>query len=77
MADGRNINPQSGPTVFGSAASTAGLNLYSGLNGSDLNGTWTLFVADLVAGGGSPTISGAILSIMTEPEPSPIALAIR
>jgi hypothetical protein len=73
-ADGRNINPQSSPTVFGSASPTAGLSLYGGFNGSDLNGTWTLFVADVVAGGGSPTLQGAILSIMTVPEPSPIFL---
>jgi len=70
-ADGRNLNPQSSGTVFDSTIPTAGLSLYSGLNGVDLNGTWTLFVADLAAGGGSPTLNSAILSIMTVPEPQP------
>ena len=68
-ADGRNIDPQSAGSVFGSALPTAGLNLYSGLNGGDMNGTWTLFIADLAAGGGSPTINSVVLSIMTVPEP--------
>lgn len=68
-ADGRNIDPQSAGTVFGSALPTAGLNLYNGLNGGDMNGTWTLFVADLAGGGGSPTINSVVLTIMTVPEP--------
>jgi subtilisin-like proprotein convertase family protein len=68
-ADGRNIDPQSAGSVFGSTLPTAGLNLYSGLNGGDMNGTWTLFVADMVAGGGSPTLNSFVLTIMTVPEP--------
>lgn len=68
-ADGRNIDPQSAGTVFGSATPTAGLNLYNGLNGGDMNGTWTLFIADLAAGGGSPTLNSVVLTIMTVPEP--------
>ena len=75
-ADGRNINPQSSPSLFDSASMTAGLGIYTGLDGGSLNGAWTLFIADLVSGGGSPTISGAILSIMTVPEPSPLALVV-
>jgi subtilisin-like proprotein convertase family protein len=75
-ADGRNIDPQSAGSVFGSTPPTAGLNLYSGLNGNDLNGTWTLFIADLAAGGGSPTINSVILSIMTVPEPETIWVAL-
>ena len=34
-----------------------------------MNGTWTLFIADLAAGGGSPTFNSAVLTIMTVPEP--------
>jgi subtilisin-like proprotein convertase family protein len=68
-ADGRNIDPQSAGSVFASTSPTAGLNLYSGLNGGDMNGTWTLFVADMAAGGGSPTLNSFVLTIMTVPEP--------
>ena len=68
-ADGRNINPQSAGSVFANTTSTAGLNLYTGLNGGDLNGTWTLFIADLAAGGGSPTLNSVVITIMTVPEP--------
>jgi hypothetical protein len=34
-----------------------------------MNGTWTLFITDLAADGGSPTINSVILTIMTVPEP--------
>jgi hypothetical protein len=68
-ADGRNIDPQSSESVFASASPTDGLNLYSELNGGDLNGTWTLLIADLAVGGGSPTINSVVLTIMTVPEP--------
>lgn len=70
-ADGRNIDPQSSGSVFGSTSPTLGLNLYDGLNGGTLNGTWTLFIADLAAGGGSPTLNSVVLTIMTVPEPQP------
>jgi len=68
-ADGRNIDPQSAGSVFASTLPTAGLNLYSGLSGGDVNGTWSLFIADLVGGGSSPTLNSAVLTIMTVPEP--------
>jgi subtilisin-like proprotein convertase family protein len=68
-ADGRNIDPQSAGSVFASTSPTAGLNLYNGLNGGDVNGTWTLFIADLATGGGTPTFNQAVLTIMTVPEP--------
>jgi len=68
-ADGRNIDPQTAGSVFGSTTPTAGLNLYSGMNGRDMNGTWTLFIADLTTGGGSPTLNSVVLTSMTVPEP--------
>ena len=68
-ADGRNVNPQSSGTVFDSTSPTAGLSQYNGVNGGDVNGTWTLFIADLSAGGGTPSLNGVILTIMTVPEP--------
>ena len=68
-ADGRNVNPQSSGTVFDSTSPNAGLSLYNGVNGADVNGTWTLFIADLSAGGGTPNLNSVILTIMTVPEP--------
>ena len=69
-ADGRNVNPQaSGAVIFGTSA-TLGLNNF---DGTDANGVWTVFIADLSPGGQS-TIQSVILTIMTVPEPSPWAL---
>ena len=75
-ADGRNIDPQSAGSVFGSTTPTAGLNLYSGLNGGDMNGTWTLFIADLATGGGSPSFNSVVLTIMTVPEPQALTFSL-
>jgi subtilisin-like proprotein convertase family protein len=68
-ADGRNIDPNSIGAVFDTASRTAGLDIYNGMNGSGLNGTWTLFIADLSGGGGTATLNQAILTITTVPEP--------
>lgn len=67
-ADGRNFNPNSSGTVFGSALRTAGLNIYNGINGNAQNGLWTLFVADL-SSGGTATLNRAMLTIVIVPEP--------
>jgi len=64
-ADGINIDPQSSPGSFDGAAALAGLSLF---NGSDANGNWTLFIADLSAGGQSTLVSWG-LQIVTVPEP--------
>jgi len=74
-ADGLSINPKSSGSVFGTTTPVSGLNIYNGLNGGDLNGTWTLFVADLAAGGGNTSIDQVILSVATVPEPSNLILA--
>jgi hypothetical protein len=75
-ADGRNIDPQSAGSVFSSTSPTAGLNLYNGVNGGDMNGTWTFFIADMAAGGGSPVLNSVALTIMTVPEPQTWGLLI-
>jgi hypothetical protein len=72
-ADGRAIDPQSPGTVFDSAATTANLSVF---NTTDANGTWTLFIADLTAGGGQANLNNVVLTIMTVPEPQPWALAL-
>jgi len=63
--DGRNIDPQSAGSVFDSTSPTTPLSLY---NGASADGTWTLFVADLSAGGQSTLVSWG-LTIATVPEP--------
>jgi subtilisin-like proprotein convertase family protein len=70
--DGRNIDPKSAPSLFGSTAPSA---LLSSFNGMDPNGGWTLFVADLSAGAQSELVSWS-LDITTVPEPSVLALGI-
>jgi hypothetical protein len=74
-ADGRNIDPQSSGSVFDATSPTLGLNIYDGVDGAGVDGTWTLFVADLAAGGGTPTIDQTVLTINTVPEPASLALA--
>lgn len=75
-ADGRNINPQSVGSVFDGASTSAGLSLFNGLNGGDVNGVWTLFVANIATGGGSPTLQQARLTTTAIPEPSPTAFSL-
>jgi subtilisin-like proprotein convertase family protein len=72
VPDGRNIGPQSAPSLFGSTAPSA---LLSSFNGTDPNGGWTLFLADLSVGSQSQLVSWS-LDIITVPEPSVVALGI-
>lgn len=69
-ADGRNINPQSTPTVFDSAATSADLSLF---NNDVPNGQWTLFIADL-SGGSQSTLVSWGLTVVTVPEPQTWAM---
>jgi len=71
LPDGRNIDPQSDPNLFGSTGPSTSLNSF---NGFDPNGNWTLFLADLSAGEQS-TILSWTLDITTVPEPSTLALS--
>ena len=68
--DGRNIDPQSAPGDFDTAARDASL---SSFDATDPNGTWTLFLADLSSGGQS-TLASWDLNVTTVPEPSFLAL---
>jgi len=70
-SDGQNVDPLS--VAVGSAARTATL---ANLAGTDPNGQWVFFVADL-SGGGVSTINNVVLSIVTVPEPAlwPMAAA--
>lgn len=76
--DARNISPLSSGAslaLFDRANSGAWLNSFTNLNP---NGTWTLFVADVVGGGTPTTVQnwGLTLDIQVVPEPSILALAL-
>jgi hypothetical protein len=68
--DGRAIDPLSSPGSFDSA-SRVNFDSYNNLNP---NGTWTLFFADLSAGGSQSHLVSWELDITTVPEPVNVAL---
>jgi subtilisin-like proprotein convertase family protein len=69
-SDGRAIDPLSNPSVFSTNVPSAFLDSF---DGTDPNGTWTLFLADL-SNGGESTVAGWSLDITTVPEPSTCSL---
>ena len=76
---GLNITLQDG--AAGIAASSdlssgtyAAAGSLAGLNGSNPNGTWTLYFSDTIAGGGNATLNGWSLDITAVPEPVSLAL---
>ncbi len=71
--DGNNISPLSSPASFNANPSGTGLNSFNGLSP---DGTWTLFLADVVAGGGQPQVISYGLDITTVPEPVNMAFGI-
>jgi subtilisin-like proprotein convertase family protein len=70
--DGRAIDPLSAPSLFDTTQPTS---LLDSFDGTDANGTWTLFLADLSSGGQSIVVNWS-LSIETVPEPSTCALFV-
>jgi subtilisin-like proprotein convertase family protein len=71
--DGRAIDPVlSLPSAFDSAGTGANLSTFTG----DPYGSWTLFLADTVTGGGSPTLTSWELQVDAVPEPVNVALGI-
>ena len=72
--DGRAIDPQGAPSTFDSSSSRLSFASYNGMNP---NGTWTLFIADLSAGGQSQLTGWSLdLTASAVPEPANAALAI-
>jgi hypothetical protein len=76
--DGRNIDPQSPASAFDTASTGANFSVFNGLTDGNVTGMWSLYLADLVGGDGSPTLnlSDAVLTITTVPEPGTMALAV-
>lgn len=70
QADGRNIDPESTSSAFDSASTANGLNL---MPGTDANGDWTLFIADL-SGGYQGTLVNWSMTVVTTPEPTTFQL---
>ena len=68
--DARNIDPAD---VTAASTRSAYLSSFQGLSAG---GTWTLFVADTVSGGGTPTLNSWDMEITGVPEPTTIALGI-
>lgn len=71
QVDGRAIDPNSSPGDFDSASRVT----FSGYNGMNPNGNWTLFFADVSAGAQSTVVSWE-LDITAVPEPADIALGV-
>jgi len=72
--DGRTVNPGLASSSPGSF-NAPGTVTFGALNGLNPNGTWTLFIADLSAGGQSQLVSWS-LDITAVPEPVNVALGI-
>jgi subtilisin-like proprotein convertase family protein len=72
-ANGNIQNETSGSVLSGSCNAAASL---SGFNGSVADGTWTLFFADEVSGGGTSTLNSWSLGITAVPEPVNVALGV-
>ena len=70
-ADGRVLSPLSTP---GSYDADGTLTLNGTFHGMDPNGSWTLFFADVSAGGGQARLDGWALEISSVPEPVNMAL---
>ncbi len=71
--DGQLISPLSSASAFSNTGGPNGLNNFTGANA---NGTWTLFVADTVSGGGNSTLVSWGMTIDAVPEPVNMALGI-
>ncbi len=70
--DGQAISPLSSPSSFSPTGGS--LTLDGTFQNLDPDGTWTLFFADVSAGGGQATLNGWSLNITTVPEPVSAAL---
>jgi hypothetical protein len=69
--EGVNLDPQSSPSSFFGAPQSA---LLGSFNGSNPNGVWVLFLADVAAGSQSTVVSWGLAITTTVPEPSALAL---
>ena len=73
LADGGTAITSSSSLATGTYAAAGAL---SGFTGSAANGTWQLFFADTVNGGGTSVLNGWSLDLTVVPEPVTTALAV-
>src|ERR1035441_9047378 len=73
-ADGQTTSPTAAPGSF--SAGGGSITLDGTFAGENPNGTWTLFFADVSAGGGTSPLNGWSLDITAVPEPVNVALGI-
>ena len=66
--------PETPGSVFSGTYQAAGT--LGAVSGSAADGTWTLYFADVAAGGGQPILNGWSLNITAVPEPTNLALII-
>jgi len=71
--DGRTISPLSSA---GSFSTSPTVSFASAFGSSNPNGSWTLFVADVSAGGGQSVLQGWSLDVTAVPEPVNVALGL-
>jgi subtilisin-like proprotein convertase family protein len=72
-ANGSIQNETSGSVLSGTYSAAGSL---SGFNGSEADGTWTLYFSDMANGGGTSVLNGWTLGITAVPEPVGPALGI-
>jgi subtilisin-like proprotein convertase family protein len=70
--DGRTVSPLSAPSAFNADGNTG----FGSFTGGNPNGTWTLFLSDVVASGNPSTLVSWGLEIEAVPEPTTWALII-
>lgn len=70
--DGQSTNPLSASGSF--AAAGGAITLNGTFGGTNPNGAWTLFLADVVSGGNASVVNTWSLTIATIPEPSFLSL---
>jgi hypothetical protein len=72
--DGNNISPLGSASSFSAGGGSQTLDASFG--NMSPNGTWTLYFADVVTGGGNETLNGWSLNITAVPEPVNVALIV-
>ena len=73
-AGGTSIQSETSGSVLSGTYQAAGS--LSAFNGSQANGNWTLFFADLSSGGGQATLTGWSLNLTVVPEPVELGLGL-
>lgn len=76
LADGSASNIHGVATPGSGISYTPDDGSLASLNGTDPNGTWTLFFADMSGGGGTSVLNGWSLNVTAVPEPINVALAV-